>query len=85
MKSGHFDCAIHQINQTNLRFRFGVRICCCDGVCWEPARVRRDGVIGSRFGVCDPEPSLRARLDGVLFSFGVDILLELFTQISRIQ
>lgn len=55
-----------------LRLRLGVRICCCDGVCCEPERVRRDGVIGSFCcGVCGPAFSLRARFDGV--PFGVDI------------
>lgn len=54
-----------------LRLRLGVRKFCCDGVCCEPERVRRDGVIGSFCGVCGPAFSLRARFDGV--PFGVDI------------
>lgn len=61
-----------------LRFRFGVRKFCCDGVCCEPDRVRRDGVTGSRPGVLDPVLSTRDRFDGVPFSFGVDILLHVF-------
>lgn len=55
-----------------IRLRFGVLG--CDGVCWDAALGRRDGVIGLRFCDCESLSSFRDRFDGVLpFLFGVDI------------